>query len=129
MGMRHKVGIGLRKPEKQHTAQELDSDQLPSGRMRYLNRHASGPRTLWFLKTTSGSKDHASYQRPQGPEPTGSLKRPPGPKLIKTLQVTPGSQRRYNYARPTESPNHSRALEVPRNLSTQDPWSSDDQNI
>ncbi|KAF3600894.1 hypothetical protein F2Q69_00035616 [Brassica cretica] len=86
---------------KQHAARELDSDQLLSGRMRYPNRQGSGPRTLRFLKTTSGSKDHASYQRPQGLEPTGSLKRPPGPQLIKTLQVSPGSQRRSNYARPT----------------------------
>ncbi|KAF2588169.1 hypothetical protein F2Q70_00039446 [Brassica cretica] len=65
MGMRHQVGMGLRKPErgkqqslalgfspipapsksdsgfpqKQHATRELDSGQLPSGRMRNPNRY------------------------------------------------------------------------------------------
>ncbi|KAG5406060.1 hypothetical protein IGI04_012179, partial [Brassica rapa subsp. trilocularis] len=66
--------------KKQHAARKLDSDQLPSGRMRYLNRknsglrQASGPRTYWFPKNISGFKDHVSNSRPQGPEPTGSPK-------------------------------------------------------
>ncbi|KAF3556698.1 hypothetical protein F2Q69_00013461 [Brassica cretica] len=73
-----------------HAARELDSDQLPSGRMRHPNR-PQGQKPIWFPKKTSESKNHVSNSRPQGPEPTGSPKRPPGPKLIKTLQVTPGS--------------------------------------
>ncbi|KAG5411003.1 hypothetical protein IGI04_007322 [Brassica rapa subsp. trilocularis] len=58
---------------KQHAARELDSDQLPNGRMRYPNRYRERPHLGW-QNMTSGSKDHMSNLRPQGPDPTGSLK-------------------------------------------------------
>ncbi|KAG2271618.1 hypothetical protein Bca52824_066173 [Brassica carinata] len=70
---------------------ELDSDQLPSGRMLYPNRQASGQELIGSLKDfrvqrscvqlkTSGSRTHGFPK-----------KRPPDPRLIKILQLTPGS--------------------------------------